>query len=296
MEYARIKLQLLNMKKSKASQAQKSDVTSILEERLRTVKSHYFFDERDAEQLYRSELDKTNVQRLQATLRGTVEPARPNSPLKAVNASTTVTTPQDPEPRPDLFDQEDSDSSAGLLEILEAPSEIEGPRGTMIPVRDMPFQKQSGGRLPQVVLSEYVSKLDRYAAITFSNLSGRSRAKRVGVRVLWGGHRMDEWKMEGIACQQESQAEQYIATVALHALSFPLTEGFSAGSMGSPIGNTFFRLFPPVFRDLWDELEADRKNRQERINRDIWAKLCHIVDQKIDSSRDVSRIFNFEQF
>lgn len=287
LEYARLKLQLVNLKRSNKSQEQRSDVACLLEERMRSAKSHYFFDERDAERLYRSELAKANVQLLQATLRGSLEPARPKSP-KGTNVPTTVAIPPGPELQPDLFDQEDDESSGGLLEILEAPSEVEGPRGTMISVKDMSFHKQSGGKLPQVVLLGYISKIDRYAAVTFSSLSGHSRAKRSGVRVLWGGGKVDEWKMEDIACHEESQAENYIATVALHALSFPPTEGFAAGSMNSPVGNTFFRLFPPVFRDLWDELETDRKLREGRINRGIWADLWGVVGPKIDISRDVS--------
>lgn len=291
LEYARIKLQLVNLKTSNGFQEQRSDAASHLEEKMRSAKSHYFFDERDAERLYRTELEKANAQFLQATLRGSLESSRPKSP-RGTNVPTTVAILTGPELQPDLFDQEDDESSGGLLEILDAPFEVEGPRGTMISVKDMSFHKQSGGKLPQVVLLEYVSKFDRYAAVTFSSLSGYSRAKRSGVRVLWGGGKVDEWKMEDIACYEESQAENYIATVALHALSFPPTEGFAAGSMNSPVGNTFFRLFPPVFRDMWDELETDRKLREGHINREIWAKLWSVVGPKIDSNGDVSYFFN----
>ena len=286
LEYARIKLQLLNLKSSNTSKQRKSDVVNLLEEKMRSAKSHYFFDARDAEQLYRSEFEQANAQLLQARLRGSLEPAQRKSP-KSPNAPMTVTKSPEPEPESDLFDQEDDESSGGLLEILEA--EVEGPRGTMISVKDMSFSK-SGGKLPQVVLLDYVSKVDQYATVTFGSLSGQSRAKRSGVRVLWGDRKVDEWKMEVIACHEESQAENYIATVALHALSFPPTEGFAAGSMSSPVNNTFYRQFPLVFRDLWDELEADRKLREGRINRDVWAKLWSIVGQKIDTNRDVSYI------
>lgn len=284
LEYARIKLQLVDLKSGNASQQRRSDLTSLLEEKLRNVKSHYFFDERDAERLYHTELVKANAQLLQATLRGSLEPGRPKSPSNP-NAPMTAAIPG---LQSDLFDEEDDESSGGMLEILDAISEVEGPRGTIISVKDMSFHKQSGGKLPQVVLLDYVSKVDRYAVVTFNSLSGHSRAKRAGVRVLWRDRKADEWRMEDVACHEESQAEHYIATVALHALSFPPTEGFAAGLMCSPVGNTFFRLFPPVFRDLWDELEADRKLREERVNREVWAKLWSTVDQKIDLNRDVS--------
>ncbi|KAF8446045.1 hypothetical protein L210DRAFT_2950950 [Boletus edulis BED1] len=230
LEYARIKLQLASIKSgnTSTSQRRRSDIAIVLEEKLRAVKSHYFFDERDAERLYRSELEKANAQRLQATLRGSPEPPLPKGP-KGTNAPMTIATPPIPEPQPDLFDHEDDTSSGGLFDILDTISEVEGPRGTMISVKDMSFQKQGGGKLPQVVLLDYVSKVDRYATVTFRCLSGHSRAKRSGIRVLWGDRKVNEWKMESIACHEESQAEHYIATVALHALSFPPTEGFAAG-------------------------------------------------------------------
>lgn len=286
VEYARIKLQLVNLKSSNTSQQQKSDSAGLLEEKLRSVKSHYFFDERDAERLYRSELEKANAQLLEARLRGSPEPALPKIP-KATNIPT-IPLPPEQDVRSDLFDEEDDEISGGLLEILDTVSEVEGPKGTMIAVKDMSFQKQSGGKLPQVVLSDYVSKVDRYATVTFSNLSRHSRAKRSGVRVLWGDRKVVEWKMGDIACQEESQADNYIATVALHTLSFPPTEGFAAGSMNSPVGNTFFRLFPTVFRNLWDELETERKVREGSINREVWARLWTIVGQRVDTNREVS--------
>ncbi|KAI9572846.1 hypothetical protein HD554DRAFT_1375812 [Boletus coccyginus] len=226
LEYARIKLQLKNLKSSDTTQQQRSGVASLLEEKMRSVKSDYFFDERDAERLYRSELEQANAQRLQAKLRGSLEPSQPKSP-KGTTTPMAVTIPPEPEPQSDLFDQEDDESSGGLLGILDAISEVEGPRGTIISVKDMSFHKQSGGKLPQVVLLGYVSKVDRYATVTFRNLSGQSRARRSGVRVLWGNRKIDEWKMEDVACHEESHAEHYIATVALHALSFPPTEDCS---------------------------------------------------------------------
>ncbi|KAF8844041.1 P-loop containing nucleoside triphosphate hydrolase protein [Paxillus ammoniavirescens] len=288
MEYARIKMQLMDLKTSKTlSEDQKSDASGLFEEKLRNLKSHYFFDERDAERLFRSERDKANAQLLQVKLRGSAELPQPKNP---VLKSIPVISAPSPESQSDVFDQED-DESGGLLEILDTiPSEIQGVEGTTIRVKDMPFPKQSAGKLPKAILVEYISKIDRYAAVAFDVLSGASRAKRAGVRVLWEGRKVDEWRMEDVACHDESQAEQYIATVALHALSFPTTEGFAAGSMTSPVGNTFFRLFPPVFRQLWDELEADRKLREDRVNREVWAKLRSIVEQKIDVTRSASEM------
>lgn len=95
--------------------------------------------------------------------------------------------------------------------------------------------------------------------------------------------------MEDVACYDEGQAEAYIATIALHALTFPVTDGFQAGPSTASGSQTFFRLLPAVFRDLWDELEAERKVRDDSINRNVWAKLRAIVEPKLDNSIKVTK-------
>jgi ATP-dependent RNA helicase DHX29 len=52
-------------------------------------------------------------------------------------------------------------------------------------------------------------------------------------------------------------------------------------------GQTFFRLFPAVFRDLWDELEEKRKIEHDNINRTAWAKLRSILDEKLLRDKNV---------
>jgi ATP-dependent RNA helicase DHX29 len=77
--------------------------------------------------------------------------------------------------------------------------------------------------------------------------------------------------------------------VALHALTYPPSEGFATGSTSvAGAGQTFFRLLPAVFRDLWDELEEQRKAEHDRINRAVWAKLRTIVEPKMQGEQPVS--------
>lgn len=93
--------------------------------------------------------------------------------------------------------------------------------------------------------------------------------------------------MMDVACYDEGQAEQYVATLALHALTFPSTEGFSAGSTAGP--QTFFRLLPSVYRDLWNELTDAKKLKDDATNRGVWAKLRSIVEPKLSiSNKDQS--------
>ncbi|KAJ6621236.1 P-loop containing nucleoside triphosphate hydrolase protein [Mycena sp. CBHHK59/15] len=277
LEYARLK--------TKRRQTDSSEIRD-LRTRLQQVQKSYFFNERDAEARYRIEQEKAEASSLQARLRG----------LSAPPVTSNVFEPKSFKKRPpnlqpqthissisvtDIFDEDTADSAGGLLEVLEAmPATETTDQGTTVNVRDMALPKHWSGRTPKTLLTETVSKIDRYAAITYSLLSGASRAKRAMVNIRWDGKKMDEWRMDDVACYDEGQADQYIATIALHALTFPSTDGFTVASPSG--GQTFFRLLPAVFRDLWEELETARKLSTDALNRGVWAKLRSIIEPKLE--------------
>ncbi|KAG2159994.1 P-loop containing nucleoside triphosphate hydrolase protein [Suillus bovinus] len=288
-EYVRIKMQITELTaRGKPSTHYDPVLVQQLQEKLVTLKSHYFFDEKDAETQYRSERARVDALLLQSRLRGS-SPKLPATQEKKVakplGAGSHVEK-QDisvQSDTPDIFDQHE-EGLGGMLEILDTlPSEVAGEGGTIIRVRDMVLPKHWSSKTPKTLLAEFVFKLDRYAAVTYSIISGSSRAKRACVMVNWEGKKMDEWDMRDVACPTEIQAEYYVATLALHALTFPATDGFAVGSSGALANHTSFRLLPPVFRDLWDELETDRKLREDLINRQVWANIRNIVEQKIDA-------------
>lgn len=276
--YVRIKMHITNLQRMGSSK--NSEAVTHLEDRLREVRAHYFFDEKDAENLYRIEREKADAQFLREKLRGSLPFSRPEGRAKVVRPKASAKTPE-PETESDFFGEGDGDSSEGMLGLLEAaPSEVQGAGGATVHVRDMSFVKHGSTKLPKAALMEFVSKVDRHAVVTFNIISGSSRAKRAGVRVRWDVKVADEWLMKEDACRDEAQAEQYIATIALHALVFPRSEGFASGSQ-TVGGSTFYRFFPPAFRSLWDNLEETRKDANDRLNRGIWTQLRNIVEEKI---------------
>ncbi|KAL4071050.1 P-loop containing nucleoside triphosphate hydrolase protein [Scleroderma citrinum] len=289
LAYAHIKIRIIDLQRMGLTK-NNSDRITHLEVRLRKAKAHYFFDEKDAETLYRIERQKADAQLLQAKLRGSLRPPRLEVRGNAIHERAPAKTPEH-EAESDFFGEDDDNSSEGMLGLLEAPpNEVQGVGGTTVRVRDMSFVKHGSTKLPKAALMEYVTKIDRHAVVTFNIISGSSRARRAGVWVLWHGKRVDKWLMEEDACHNESQAEQYIATIALHALAFPRTEGFAIIPQTIPGGSTFYRFFPPAFRDLWDELEKTRKDTSNRLNRDIWAKMRSIVEQKLPKKSDSETI------
>ncbi|KAG1885768.1 P-loop containing nucleoside triphosphate hydrolase protein [Suillus subluteus] len=281
-EYVRIKMQITDLTaRGKAAAHCDPVLVQRLQDKLMALKSHYFFDEKDAETQYRSERARVDALLLQSRLRGSspeLSVAQEKKVSKPLNTGPRVEKQDIPVPSdiPDIFDQHE-EGLGGMLEILDTlPSEIAGEGGSIIRIRDMILPKHWSSKTPKTLLAEFVFKVDRI-------VSGPSRAKRACVTVNWEGKKMDEWNMRDIACHTEIQAEYYVATLALHALTFPATDGFAVGSSGALANHTSFRLLPPVFRDLWDELETDRKLREDLINRQVWANMRNIVEKKIDA-------------
>jgi len=64
-------------------------------------------------------------------------------------------------------------------------------------------------------------------------------------------------------------------------------DGFALGGISAANTQTFFRVFPPVFRNLWDELEAKRRESGDANNRAAWAKLRTIARAKLESQPKV---------
>ncbi|KAJ4483983.1 P-loop containing nucleoside triphosphate hydrolase protein [Lentinula lateritia] len=288
-EYVRLKLKIASL--STHRDVSTSLQLQELQNRLSILQKNYFFNEREAEKLYAVARKKADIASLDARLRGVMADADITNTSKSPKKRPVEIQTSTPEisTTVDVFDLEDG-AEGGVLDILEEmPNSEITTEGVTVSVRDMALPKHWSGRTSKILLGETVAKSDRYAVVTYSIISGSSRVKRASVSVRWEGRKTDEWFMVDVACHDEGQAEQYVATLALHALTFPSTEGFAAGSSGGP--QTFFRLLPPVYRDLWSELTDARKLKDDAINRGVWANLRSIVEPKLSvSSKDQGSI------
>lgn len=290
IEYVRVKMQISELTTHRQMDEQRDAAfLQSLKRRLEDIRQDYLFDATEAEAQFRIERQKSHAQLLQSRLRGaadksaaapTSEPPKPCVPQKPlpvepVNKSSTQ----------DVFDEDEDGSSDGLFAMLEEmPATEVTDEGTTISVRDMALPKHWSGRTPKALLHERVHKVDRFAIVTYRDISGTSRAKRAALEIRWQDGKAGAWSMDNVACHDQFQAEQYISTVALHALSFPSSEGFALGSTSVTSSQTSFRLLPAIYRDLWDELEKGRLNQDEATNRAIWAKLRAILEPKLTAS------------
>lgn len=289
-EFVRLKLRIMDLTTFRSAD-EKADAAFLqeLQRRLKEVQQDYLFDQREAEAMFAVERSKVEANALQTKLRATADAAPTKSsprvrrkiaepPSRAESVTSVSTT--------DVF-EDTEESPGGMFELLEQMPDTETTEsGVTVQIRDMALPKHWSGRTPKVLLTENVRKTDRYAVISFACISGASRAKRCSVEIRWDGGRTQLWSMEDVACHDNTQAEHYVSTVALHALTFPQSDGFAAG--GTSTGSqTSFRLLPPVFRDLWDELEQKRRSADDSTNRAVWAKLRDILTPKLSRSEKV---------
>lgn len=285
--YVELKLQCDRLSSKPVSKDVAEEI-QVMRQMAQELTKDYLFDEKDAQVQYRRKREQLDKEMLQERL-SSLQPEEPLPQTVSVDKQEVSQTPSSrrstPGPGIDIF-EDSEDSSGGLLEFLDVPNEIND-QGVTIELRDMALPKHWAGQTPKMLLRDLVVKTDRYAAISYNIISQHSRVKRANTIISWQNRKKDEWSMNDVGCHDEAQAEQYIATVALHALTYPLTDGFAASSPSSAGSHTAFRLLPAVYRDLWDELEKSRKIRDDIVNRKAWAKLRDILDFKLESNLKV---------
>ncbi|KAG8844850.1 hypothetical protein FRB96_002810 [Tulasnella sp. 330] len=281
VEYARVKTRLLGAAHSPASS---SPSAKRLGARLEALKGHYFFKQAEADALVRSEQRKLQQSALEARL-GNVTRVTP-APISLQIQPTLPPGASEPSTPAETTASDEGDTMFGTM-LDEMPTEETSADGVVVTVRDMTLPKHWAGRTPKTLLQETVQKSDQYAAISFRIISGASRAVRAALTIRYSGLRTDEWEMTDAGCYDEAQAQQYIATITLHALTFVPQPGFVSGGTGSAV-HSHFRLLPSIFRDVWDELEQKRKASENETNRSIWRKLRDILDAKARSMGKVA--------
>lgn len=237
------------------------------------------------------EICKLEAHALQSRLRGEAQTIPPET--GSASKGIPPTLPQVTQASSSLENCLDSgdDSSLGLLDIFdELPDSEMTDEGTTRQIINLALPKLWSGRTPKQMLAETLSKMDKYSVINYQLVSGSSRAKRSTVQIRWRRSKVQEWTMEDVACHDQTQAEQYVATLALHDLIFPVTDGFAAKTPAASAGQTSFRLLPAGFRALWEELEIQRRDRDALINRSVWANLRSLVQEKTDLEMTVRLI------
>lgn len=292
-EYVRLKL-MMDALRRRTNDPESADQLRLLQTRLDDVKRSYFFREKASEAQYRLERSRHDSEALKAKLRGLSDlPVAPPTPPEVVSLAKhrppDLKSAEPPKMNTNIFDDDSGDENpGGLFEILqEIPATETTASGSTVRLQPMEVPNHWSGRTPKVLLQEMITKKDKYAVANYARISGSSRIQRASVTIWWDGGRMQRWSMDDVGCPDFTQAERYVSTVALHALTFPTLEGFALGGTSAASAQTFFRVLPTAFRDLWDELEEKRRKSNDATNRAAWAKLRTITRVKLESQSKV---------
>jgi ATP-dependent RNA helicase DHX29 len=148
----------------------------------------------------------------------------------------------------------------------EPPERAEIETNTTLITRSMPIPKafSFSGNTPKMMLKAGLAKTSNPASVVYIKLSGHSRSVRVGLEISWSTTRRRVWRMDDIACDNQAEAENFVATLALNALS-------------EVRSNVNWRAMPPSYRELWEELEVKRDDVESARKREIWGKIKDLV-------------------
>lgn len=290
------KLHMLKFGKPKGFKLSPNDPqVQKLESKLQSLQSDYEFRQKHADFIFRDLRKIAETAELERSLRTSKEGGGPR-PAQEKEASTSaqdqaneLKEPKNTLPEPsnmttvDVIDQHSDDEEGGFFGHMldELPTEVTTTAGDVVRVREMTFPKNWIGTTPKSLFKDYVTKLDRYAIMSYRSIGDVTRVARAAVQVRWRAKAGQEW-IAPDACPTLVQAEHYIAMLALHSLSCPARAGFAGlRSTINPVQPSGIRSLPPSAQDLWKELEARRKQEEDETNRRVWSKLRTIVEPKL---------------
>lgn len=288
--HALLRLKLLRLQR-KGQPSRYAARIATIERRIDAVKNEYMFSKRLSQAEYEHRKAQMEKEGLQARLKlrsdagrivvrsPEINDTKPVNPV-ATSVSQAVCSSSAPDsPNVEHQEVEEETMFGNLLE--ELPTEEITPTGTVVTIRDMAIPRALSNKLPTSVLTEAISKFDRYATVQYQAISGSSRAVRCACTIRWTGGKTDQWVMDSVACRDSIQAEQYVATLALHDVQFRPSIGFAGGVPASSMAVSYHRNLPPAYRELWEELEVVRKRDDEAYNRSVWGRLKGILQQKM---------------
>ena len=229
-----------------------------LEIQLKKIQSLYLFNAKKAEAAFameRARLDKVElVERLVGRAKDRETDSSPTGSIleresKESAAQPVVSEIKPPSPEDTFFGDmlEGPANPATGGPIAEANEHILNEAGSVIVVRCMALPKVYTGKTSRMLLDDAVRRMDKFAKTSYRILNQGTRAIRAVVTIRWESGKIDQYGMVDEACENQDQAFQYAATLALFAVS---TDGNA------------HRLLPPVFRDLWDELDLRRREAE----------------------------------
>ncbi|ODN94181.1 DEAH box polypeptide 36 [Cryptococcus wingfieldii CBS 7118] len=267
-----------------------------LKEKIAAAEKEYMFSRKHADSILKTLKSQRNAESIAAKFKGLS--TRPEE--KAEEQVDKDVQPEDErtglpvqeeEEKPKATDSSsildasasDDDDGGGLFgAMLDEPTQpksgiqpdTEPSSSTSISVRSMPIPKQLSfaGTIPKNVLKAAFSKATKQVVLSYVNLSGHSKAARAGLECRWQsgsdkGRRI--WRMDDLACDDMAQAENYVSTLALSDLEAEKL-----------ISGVNWRTMPAAYRELWEELGIERREKEDASRREVWKTIKNLWDAK----------------
>jgi ATP-dependent RNA helicase DHX29 len=277
--YVSAKFELLTLARSGQSDSPRS---AELHETMDKASKAYLFDRKDAEVAFRaqrSELETASREKRQQKKADKKEEmasqAEPSNQSEAEASFSTAEQGPSKEAAADEKAEEDDDETFfGALgaTMEEMPTEETTDEGTTVKVRDFKLPKQYSGKSPKSLLEELVRRREKLARPIFTIIS-KSRAARAKVTIRWENGTVQSFQMDDEACHDQAQAFNYVATMALFALD----------------NASISRQLPPLFRDLWNEIENRKRLQDEASYREYLKELINLVQPRENQFEPVNK-------
>ncbi|PGH14783.1 hypothetical protein AJ79_02799 [Helicocarpus griseus UAMH5409] len=258
------------------------------------LKNDVLFDYDQAEDMWQQKLPELRDDTAKFLQNGTKE--RKSPPPSADSKETPSQDATDTLIESILSGSNENDDLLGdmFATNLEGPSvpppELTANSNTVVKSRD--FGK-SMGMNPRRILEEACRARDSGCKVSYRDSSSTSFSHRKGVDIRWskaqdtpaqvplsdvsfnGDAYLISASMESISTPTALQAESFISTVALFMIfSHPQKEG-----------KVYMKL-PAVWRDLWDELVAVKKEHQDEADKIVLRDLQKLVEEKMSALED----------
>jgi len=187
--------------------------------------------------------------------------------------------PTDP-PRDGAADNEDAEDETLFGELLDSIPQSETiDTGETIFLRDFSNVKgtTSALRSPRQLLEDALRKISPFVKIDWQDLS-TTRVKRARLKLHWPSntklklaHRHHLWDSGNVGCPDQKMARDYVSVLALYDL-------VESGLTNTPVE----KYLSASFRLVWDELEAQKKERSDQKARLEMRLLTSILDEKME--------------
>lgn len=270
--------------------AVESRAVTKLRQQVMRIESDVLFDSREGDAQW-------NIRRTQLLQEGSVR--RRLDLLKPISVASSDTDEQpeshDEEPRTSLDEPLDADVDlmGGMFaepgdKIESAPPDSQLTDSGPIALRDF---GQASGLTPRRILEDACRSRDSSAKLSYKLVSPTTYSSRHSVTIQWSKAQNIPLEVEGVELQQSRRSMTFTA-ITIAAVNAQQSEGFVsvvalfAIFSTSPKEEKLYLRLPSTWRDIWQELAASQKIKDDAADRQTLKEMRLLVREKRERDED----------